>query len=146
MQPRCSEIQVAASDVFVTKARVVFDRLCAEAVSGLCSNARSVVSCYLVGRKLYAVHLAQTSDHLSVSWAAGDSNLLPGSGVHRRRSRQLDHTRFQGLILWAYITLLAIDVALSSSGIVSFPKSGALRIHSWSMVLSVILLVAGFVF
>jgi hypothetical protein len=53
---------------------------------------------------------------------------------------------FRGLIFWASITLLAIDVALSSIGIVSFPKSGALRIHSWSMVLSVILLVAGFVF
>ena len=58
----------------------------------------------------------------------------------------MDHTGFRGLIFWAYITLLAIDVALSSIGIVSFPKSGALRIHFWSMVLSVILLVAGFVF
>jgi hypothetical protein len=53
---------------------------------------------------------------------------------------------FRGLIFWAYITLLAIDVALSLIGVVSFPKSGALRIHSWSMVLSVILLVAGSVF
>jgi len=53
---------------------------------------------------------------------------------------------FRGLIFWTYITLFAIDVALSSIGVVSFPKSGALRIHFWSMVLSVILLVAGFAF
>jgi hypothetical protein len=41
--------------------------------------------------------------------------------------------------------LLAIHIVLSSIGVVSFPKSGALRIHFWSMVLSVILLVTGFV-
>ena len=52
---------------------------------------------------------------------------------------------FRGLILWTYITLLAIDVALSSIAVLLFPKSGALCIHFWSMVLSVILLVAGFV-
>ncbi|SRR6266446_2050331 len=53
---------------------------------------------------------------------------------------------FRGLIFWTYITLLVIDVALSSIGVVSFPKSGALRIHFWSMVLSAILVVAGFAF
>jgi hypothetical protein len=53
---------------------------------------------------------------------------------------------FRGLIFWTYITLLAIHIVLSSIGVVSFPKSGALRIHFWSMVLSVILLVAGFFF
>jgi hypothetical protein len=52
---------------------------------------------------------------------------------------------FRGLIFWTYIALLAIDVALSSIGVLSFPNSGALRVHFWSMVLSVILLVAGFV-
>jgi hypothetical protein len=52
---------------------------------------------------------------------------------------------FRGLIFWTYIILLAIQVILSSIAVVSFPKSGALRIHFWSMVLSVILLVAGFV-
>ncbi len=52
---------------------------------------------------------------------------------------------FRGLIFWTYIALLAIDVALSSIGIVSFPKSGVLRIHFCSMVLSVILLVVGFI-
>jgi hypothetical protein len=53
---------------------------------------------------------------------------------------------FRGLIFWTYITLLAIHIVLSSIGVVSFPKSRALRIHFWSMVLSVILLVAGFFF
>jgi hypothetical protein len=52
---------------------------------------------------------------------------------------------FRGLIFWTYITLLAIHIVLSSIGVLSFPKSGALRIHFWSMVLSVILLVTGFV-
>ena len=52
---------------------------------------------------------------------------------------------FRGLIFWTYITLLAIHVALSSIGAVSLPKAGVVRIHFWSMVLSVILLVTGFV-
>src|SRR5438874_13215311 len=52
---------------------------------------------------------------------------------------------FRGLIVWTYIALLAIDIALSSIGIVSFPKSGVLRIHFCSMVLSAILLVVGFI-
>jgi hypothetical protein len=49
---------------------------------------------------------------------------------------------FRGLIFWTYITLLAI---LSSIAVLSFPKSGVLRIHFWSMVFSVILLVTGVV-
>ncbi len=52
---------------------------------------------------------------------------------------------FRGLIFWTYITLLAIHVVLSSIAVLLFPKSGALRIHFWSMGLSVILLAAGFV-
>jgi hypothetical protein len=52
---------------------------------------------------------------------------------------------FRGLIFWTYITLLAIDVIVSSIAVLSFPASGALRIHFWSMVLSVILLVSGVV-
>lgn len=52
---------------------------------------------------------------------------------------------FRGLIFWTYITLLAIHVALSSTAVLSFPKSAALRIHFWSVVLSVIMLVGGFV-
>jgi len=52
---------------------------------------------------------------------------------------------FRGLVFWTYVALLAIDIVLSSIGVVLFPKSGALRIHFWSVVLSVILLVTGFV-
>src|SRR5947208_17146092 len=52
---------------------------------------------------------------------------------------------FRGLIFWTYITWLAIDVPLSSIAVVSFARLGALRIHFWSMVLSVILVVTGFV-
>jgi hypothetical protein len=53
---------------------------------------------------------------------------------------------FRGLIFWTYITLLAIHVTLSSISVLLFPNSGTLRNHLWSMVLSVILLIAGFVF
>jgi hypothetical protein len=52
---------------------------------------------------------------------------------------------FRGLIIWTYIILLAIHVTLSSIGVLFFPGSGALRIQLGSMVLSVILLVTGFV-
>lgn len=52
---------------------------------------------------------------------------------------------FRGLIFWSYITLLAIQVILSSIAVLSFPKSGVLRIHCGSLLVSVILLVAGFV-
>ena len=50
---------------------------------------------------------------------------------------------FRGLIFWTYITLLAIHLTLSSIAVLFFPKAGALRIHVGSMLLSVILLVAG---
>jgi len=50
---------------------------------------------------------------------------------------------FRGLIFWTYITLVAIHVTLSSIAVLLFPKSGALRVHLESMVLSVILLVTG---
>ncbi len=53
---------------------------------------------------------------------------------------------FRGFIFWTYITLLAIHVALSSIGVLSLPNSGALLIHFWSMLLSVVLLIAGLVF
>jgi hypothetical protein len=52
---------------------------------------------------------------------------------------------FRGLIFWTYVVVLAIHVTLSSIGVVLFPKAGTLRVHFWSMVLSVILLVTGFV-
>ena len=52
---------------------------------------------------------------------------------------------FRGLIFWAYITLVAIHVTLSSIAVLLFPKAGVLRIHFGSMVLSIVLLVAGVV-
>ena len=52
---------------------------------------------------------------------------------------------FRGLIFWTYVTLLVIHITLSSIGILLFSKLGALRVHFWSMVLSMILLVTGFV-
>jgi hypothetical protein len=50
---------------------------------------------------------------------------------------------FRGLIFWSYMVLLAIHVVLSSIAVLSFPKSGVLRIHLGSMVLSLILFVVG---
>ena len=52
---------------------------------------------------------------------------------------------FRGLIFWTYITFIAIDVTVSSIAVLLLPKSGALRIQVGSMLLSVILLVAGLV-
>ena len=94
----------------------------------------------------YDVHLAQTSDHLSVSWAAGGSHLLSRSGVHSKGGGDWITFDFRGLIFWTYITLLAIHVTLSSIAVLSFANSGALRIHVCSLVLSVILLGAGYFF
>ena len=50
---------------------------------------------------------------------------------------------FRGLIFWTYVTLLAIQITVSSIAILLVPKAGALRIHLGSVVLSVILFVAG---
>jgi hypothetical protein len=50
---------------------------------------------------------------------------------------------FRGLIFWTYVTLIATQVTVSSIAILLFPKSGALRIHLGSIVLSVILLLIG---
>jgi len=52
---------------------------------------------------------------------------------------------FRGLIFWSYVVLLAIDVVMSSIAILLFPNSGTLRIHVGSIVLSMILLVTGFI-
>lgn len=52
---------------------------------------------------------------------------------------------FRGLIFWTYIAFLVIDFVLSSIAVLSFPRSGVLRIHFCSIVLSVILLVTGFI-
>ena len=50
---------------------------------------------------------------------------------------------FRGLLVWSYLSLIAIDVILSFVAILLFPKAGALRIQLGSMVLSIILLVTG---
>ena len=50
---------------------------------------------------------------------------------------------FRGLIFWSYITLIAVQVTLSSIAVLLFPKAGALRIHLVSMVLSVVLFITG---
>ena len=52
---------------------------------------------------------------------------------------------FRGVIFWTYVSLLAIQVALSSAAILLFPKAGAMQIHLVSMALSVILLVTSVV-
>jgi hypothetical protein len=51
---------------------------------------------------------------------------------------------FRGLIFWTYITFLAIEVVLSSTAVLLFPRLGALRIHVASLAVAPILLVAGF--
>jgi hypothetical protein len=50
---------------------------------------------------------------------------------------------FRGLVFWTYVTLVAIDIVLSSIALLLFPKAGALRIHLGSMVLAVVLLIIG---
>jgi hypothetical protein len=48
---------------------------------------------------------------------------------------------FRGLIFWAYVLLAGIGVTVSSIAILVFPKSGAFRVYSGSIVLSAVLLV-----
>lgn len=50
---------------------------------------------------------------------------------------------FRGLLFWSYVTLVAIEIILSSVAVLLFPKAGALRIHLGSMVLAVVLLITG---
>jgi hypothetical protein len=50
---------------------------------------------------------------------------------------------FRGLIFWTYITLLTIEVALSSIAVLLFRRFGVLGIHFVSMVLSLILVTCG---
>jgi hypothetical protein len=50
---------------------------------------------------------------------------------------------FRGLIFWTYVTLVAIEVILSSIGVLLFPKAGALWIHMGSAVLAVVLFITG---
>jgi hypothetical protein len=48
---------------------------------------------------------------------------------------------FRGVLFWTYVTLIAIDIVLSSVAVPLFPKAGALRIHLGSMVLAVVVLI-----
>jgi hypothetical protein len=50
---------------------------------------------------------------------------------------------FRGVLFWTYLTLVAIDVTVSSIAVLLFPKARAWRIHVVSMVLSVVLLITG---
>jgi len=65
-----------------------------------------------------------------------------GGGSRRSDWITLD---FRGLIFWTYVTLVAIEVAVSSIAVLLFSKGGVLRIHLGSIVLSLILLVGGVV-
>src|SRR5262245_60546228 len=51
---------------------------------------------------------------------------------------------FRGLIFWTYVTLVAIQIVLSSIAVLLFPKAGALWIHLGSAVLAVVLFITGF--
>ena len=50
---------------------------------------------------------------------------------------------FRGLIFWTYITLVSIQITVSSVAVLLFPKAGALRIQFGSIVLAVVLLITG---
>jgi hypothetical protein len=50
---------------------------------------------------------------------------------------------FRGVLFWTYITLIAIQITLSSIAVLLFPKAGALRIHLGSMVIAVVLFITG---
>jgi hypothetical protein len=51
---------------------------------------------------------------------------------------------FRGVIFWTYVTLIAVDVVLSSIAVLLLPKAGALRIHLGSAALAVVLLIISF--
>jgi hypothetical protein len=69
-----------------------------------------------------------------------DLQLLAPSG---RGSGNWITVDFRGIIFWAYITLFAIHVVLSSIAILLFSRLGALRVHLGSMVVSLILFAGG---
>ena len=50
---------------------------------------------------------------------------------------------FRGLLFWSYITLIAIQITLSSIAVLLIPKAGALWIQLGSFVLAVVLLITG---
>ena len=51
---------------------------------------------------------------------------------------------FRGLLFWTYVTLVGIQVVVSSIALLLFPKAGALWIHLGSIVLAVVLFITGF--
>jgi len=53
------------------------------------------------------------------------------------------HLDFRGLIFWSYLTLVAIEIVLSSIAVLLFSNSRALRIHLGSAVLAVVLFLTG---
>jgi hypothetical protein len=50
---------------------------------------------------------------------------------------------FRGLLFWTYITLIAIQITLSSIAVLLIPKAGTLWIQLGSFVLAVVLLITG---
>src|SRR5262249_41668976 len=50
---------------------------------------------------------------------------------------------FRGLIFWTFVTLVAIQLVVSSIAVFLFPKAGALWIHLGSAVIAVVLLITG---
>lgn len=50
---------------------------------------------------------------------------------------------FRGVLFWTYVTLVAIDIVVSSVAVLLFPKAGPLWIHLGSAVLAVVLFVTG---
>jgi len=49
----------------------------------------------------------------------------------------------RGLLFWTYITLIAIQITLSSIAVLLIPKAGALWIQLGSFVLAMVLLITG---
>jgi hypothetical protein len=51
---------------------------------------------------------------------------------------------FRGLIIWTYVSLVTLHIALSSIALLIFPKLGVFRTHAVSIVLAAILLFSSF--
>ena len=51
---------------------------------------------------------------------------------------------FRGLIFWSYVIFVAVEIALSSTAVRLFPKLRTWQVHLGAILVSPILLVAGF--